>query len=63
MVYAIFILFALGIVTYKIAKKVQRGEYLIRRKLQMKKRWELKQKGNLYGKAIHRNNKPPSRKR
>ena len=63
MVYFIFISLAVGIITFKFARKLQRGEYLRRRRKENKERWKLKQKGKPHGKRVRKRNKPPKRKR
>jgi len=62
MLYSIFIILVVGIIIYKIAVKLQRGEYLARRRKERKIEWDKKQR-NHYGNRVHKRNKPPNRKR
>jgi uncharacterized membrane-anchored protein YhcB (DUF1043 family) len=62
MLYSIFIILVLGIIIYKIAVKLQRGEYLARRRKERKIEWDKKQRDH-YGNRVQKRNKPPNRKR
>ena len=63
MVYFIFISLAVGIITFKFARKLQWEERLIKKRKERKTEWDKKQKGKLYGKRVRKRNKPPKRKR
>ena len=63
MVYFIFISLAVGIITFKFARKLLQEARLIRKRKERKVEWDKKQKGISYGKRVRKYNKPPKRKR
>ena len=58
-----FIILLVGIILYKIARKIQWEEYIIRKRKERRVEWIKKQKGKSYGKKTYRRNKPPKRKK
>ena len=63
MIYFIFISLVVGIITFKIARKMEWEERLIRKRKERKVEWDKKQKGISYGKRVRKHNKPPKRKK
>ena len=63
MVYIVFISLAIGIFTYKIARKLLWEERFLRKRKERRIKWNQKQKGVQHGEGVRRGNKPPRRKR
>ncbi len=64
MIYSVFIILLVGILTYKFADKLKWEEYHIRRRKERRKEWIKKQKKRKpYGNKVRKHNKPPKRKR
>ena len=64
MIYSIFIILSVGILTYKFATKLKWEEQYIKRTKERRKKWLKKQnKRKPYGNKIRKRSKPPTRKR
>ena len=63
MEYFIFIALVVGIITYKIAEKLQWDEYHRKKRKERRIAWNKKQKEKSHGKRTRRSNKPAKRKK
>ena len=63
MIYFIFISLVVGIITFKIARKMEWEERLTRKRKERKVAWDKTHKGVQYGKGVRKHNKHTKRKR